>query len=462
MRQRGRRAFSCCVVGKDPALVADDRESEERGPSHRAVRHADCRRAVEAARRQPGAAAVSRWLRMTRLLYRDEPDRLEFHAAVVGRRERQGRSAVILDQTAFFPEGGGQPCDTGDLGQARVLAVVEEAGELLHVLDTPAVQDRVHGRVDAVRRRDHTQQHHGQHLLSRAFVEVAGAVTVGFHLGAEATSIDLDREVTESEVRASEIRCNEVVWEARPVAVRTVGREEAEELGLRAAVGAGDRVRLVQVEGFDVQACSGTHPRSTAAVGLVLVLTHERYKGGTRVHFVCGHRALEASRQRNAIVGRLGALFSAAPANLADAGARALSRLQETERRCRTLLARSLEAEARRLLAAASGSPVLVTGIYDAWPLEELRGLALKLTSLAPCVALVAGRGEAAHLVFAQSAGLGFDIPALLGEATRWIEGRGGGRGDLAQGAGNRVEGLQQALDHAAAIVRDRQGGQGT
>jgi len=166
----------------------------------------------------------------------------------------------------------------------------------VHVLEAPLTADRVHGRVDADRRRDHLQQHHGQHLLSRAFVEVAQARTVSFHLGAEASTIDLDRPVGERQIEAAVRRTNAIVWEARPVQVRSVSAAQALALGTYVPEGAGDAVRLVDVAGFDLQPCGGTHPRSTAAVGVVVVTDTEKYKGGTRVAFVCGERALAAFR----------------------------------------------------------------------------------------------------------------------------------------------------------------------
>jgi alanyl-tRNA synthetase len=205
---------------------------------------------------------------LTDLLFRDDPYLLEFEAMVVARRERQGRPAVVLDRTAFYAESGGQPWDTGTLDGVAVEAVVDEGGEVLHVLGRPLQGERVTGRVDGARRRDHRQQHHGQHLLSRAFVDTAGARTVSFHLGPESSSIDLDREVDETAVRTAEGRTNEVIWEARPVTVRTVSRREAEALGIQPPDEAGDAVRLVDAGGFDRQTGSraggrtrGTRPR---------------------------------------------------------------------------------------------------------------------------------------------------------------------------------------------------------
>src|SRR5947207_11825657 len=155
---------------------------------------------------------------MTERLFRDDPYLLEFEARVVARREHEGRPAVVLDRTAFYAESGGQPWDLGRLGPASVLAVIEAEGDaILHVLDRPLAEgEAVHGRVDGERRRDHRQQHHGQHLLSRAFVEMASASrTTSFHLGAQESTIDVAGEVDERTVRAAERRANEIVWEAR-------------------------------------------------------------------------------------------------------------------------------------------------------------------------------------------------------------------------------------------------------
>ena len=392
---------------------------------------------------------------MTRLLHRDDPYLLEFDAKVVARREHEGRPAVVLDRTAFYAESGGQPWDTGTLEGVPVLAVLEHGGEVLHVLGGPLASESVRGRVDGDRRRDHMQQHHGQHLLSRAFVETASAATISFHLGADVSTIDLDRPVSEEAVRQAETLCNGIVWEARPVRTRVLPRGQAEALGVRAAPDVGDDVRVVEAEGYDAQACGGTHPHRTSQVGVVLVLGHERYKSGSRVRFVCGERALAAFRARAAAVDRIGALLSAPPEDVPASVAQLQERLAEALRRSREMADRALRAEAGRLLAAA-GSPAVVIAIYDGWPPEDLRILAQHLVAAGPCVALLASRAEKVHVVFAQSEGLPHDVPALLRQALADIGGRGGGRGNLAQGGGESASGLEAALARAERAVRER------
>jgi alanyl-tRNA synthetase len=387
-------------------------------------------------------------------LYHADPYLLEFEADVQALREHQGRPAVVLDRTAFYAESGGQPWDTGTLSGVPVVAVIEEGGEVLHVLGAPLRETRVSGVVDGARRRDHRQQHHGQHLLSRAFVEVASAPTVSFHLGAEVSTIDLDREVGEAQVTAAEARANEVVWAARPVHVRTMPREEAAARGIVVPPEAKGEIRVVEAEDFDVQPCGGTHPTNTAEVGIVVVVGTEKYKGGTRVRFVCGHRAVAAFRQGRSALDRLGALFSAPLSALPEAAARALAQTDELTRKVRDLQERALDGEARRLFADAHSSPAVVVAVYDGWPPADLRALALRLVALGPCVALLGSRGEKAYVTLAQAEGLGHDLPALLQQALGELGGKGGGRGNLVQGAGEKPEALLPLLERLAASLR--------
>jgi alanyl-tRNA synthetase len=344
------------------------------------------------------------------------------------------------------------------------VAVVEDGPHVLHVLDRPLAAAQAHGVVDADRRRDHMQQHHGQHLLSKAFVQVAQAETIAFHLGSEITTIDLERLVGDDQARAAERRANEVAWEARPVRVSILTAAEARAQGLEPPEGVEADVRVVEAEGFDRQPCGGTHPRTTAEVGAIVVTALERYKGGTRVSFVCGHRALAAVARRLGVLDRLVSTLSAPLDDLVAVAQKAKDDLVESERRARGLLERAREGEARRLLAEARGdgpaptaaAPSLVVAAFDGWSPSDLRLLATRLVALAPCVALLASRADKAHLVFAQSEGLPHDVPSLLRDSVETLGGKGGGRGNVAQGGGERLDLLDDALARAADAVRSR------
>lgn len=367
---------------------------------------------------------------------------------------------MVLDRTAFYVESGGQPCDTGTLGGRRVTAVLERDGEVLHVLDAPLDADRVRGSIDPARRLDHTQQHHGQHLLSRAFVETARAETIAFHLGAGLTTIDLDRPVTADQARTAQARANEIVWQARPVRISTLPVDEAREQGIAPPEGVDGEIRVVEAEGYDRQPCGGTHPKSTAGVGVIVVVGLEKYKAGSRVSFVCGQRALEAVSRRQRVLDELAGVLSAPLDGLVEAARKAKADLVESDRRRGALLARALEGDARRLVvearaerSTATSGPLVVTRAFDGWPAADLRLLAQRLVALEPCVALLGSRAEKAHLVFAQSDGLPHDIPGLLRQALELLGGRGGGRGNLVQGGGERSDLLDEALARATRTL---------
>ena len=404
---------------------------------------------------------------MTVRLYRDDPYLLEFDAHVLAVTEHEGRAAVVLDRTAFYAESGGQPWDTGLLeaggGPAAVVAVLEHGPDVLHVVEGAGVPSLdigrvVHGRVDAQRRLDHRQQHHGQHLLSRAFVETAGAETISFHLGAREVSIDLDREVGAAQVNAAVRRANDVVWEGREVSVRSVTRAEAQAQGVDVPEQAGDEVRLVEAQGFDKQPCGGTHPRRTSEVGFVLALGHERYKGGSRVRFACGQRALALAEEHQAALREAGALLSAAPEAVPGLVARTLEQLAEAGRRVKALQEQIMGAELRRLgdeaRAAPPGTVPVLTRVFDGWDVAQVRQAAVRLTDEVACVALLAARGSAAQLVFTRSEALAHDVGAALQATLAELGGRGGGRGRMAQGGCENVAGLEEALARAAERLR--------
>src|SRR6476620_7468238 len=254
---------------------------------------------------------------MTSRVYYTDPGCREFDGVVTAATSHEGRPAAVLDRTAFYPTSGGQPFDVGALGPVRVVDVIDGDDAVLHVLDAPlSAGATVHGSIDWDRRFDHMQQHTGQHILSAAFDRLVANRTVSFHMGAELSSIDLAREASWSEIDAAVETSNRVIWEDRPVSIRFVSDAEAEKLPLRKPPTRGGTLRLIEVEGFDVSACGGTHVSRTGAIGSVVVTAAEKFKGGSRVSFACGGRALRVFRTyREAIAGSVRVL-SVLPAEL--------------------------------------------------------------------------------------------------------------------------------------------------
>ena len=399
-----------------------------------------------------------------RAYYGDSYSR-EFTAWVTEATEVEGRPAVRLSATYFYPTSGGQPHDTGQLRQgaqaARVVdVVVRESDEaVLHVLDAPVNLGDVTAELEWPRRFDHMQQHTGQHILSQAFIRVAEAETIGFHLSGQSVTIDLDRaDLTAEEVRAAEQLANEVVAENRPVWASEVARETAATLPLRKLPpGRDGRLRLIDIDGFDLTACGGTHVSGTAEVGLIKVLKTERRGEATRVEFVCGGRAVADYRRKHDVVQQLSAALTTGLDDLAPA----LARAQDEARQLRLELKRErgarLALEAEQLLASAEevGGARFVHHVFIGREVEEARQLANLLTA-AGGVALLGVAGERAQLVFGRP--LAGPVFAHMGEAIRPAlaalgGARGGGGAVSAQGGGPAADEATVATALAAAVA---------
>jgi alanyl-tRNA synthetase len=237
----------------------------------------------------------------TKRLYHDDPELRIFQAEVVETRPGPGETLeVVLDRTAFYPTGGGQPHDLGILDGRRVLDVFEEGERVVHRIKGEAPAGAVRGEVDWERRLDHRQQHTGQHILSRAFVDTADANTVGFHLGAERCTIDLDREDLDDEaLERAERAANDMVLADVAVEAAVYPDLDAVPVHLRKEAAVTGDIRVVTVGDFDANACCGTHCARSGEVGPIKVVRTERKKGGLRVEFLCGRRALEDYRLRH-------------------------------------------------------------------------------------------------------------------------------------------------------------------
>src|SRR5688572_10566634 len=220
---------------------------------------------------------------MTQRLYYREPYRQTFDGTVVSVETVDGRSFVMLDQTVFYPTSGGQPNDTGTLGGAAVIDVIDrEDGSIAHVVGgSLKTGEVVSGEIDWVRRFDHMQQHTGQHVLSAAFDRLFGVRTESFHMGQQSSTIDLAREVTAAETAAAEDDANRVVWEDRPVSVRFATAGEAAAMGMRKESVRTGTLRLIDVQNYDLSACGGTHVERTGAIGVIAIGGWEKLRGGS-------------------------------------------------------------------------------------------------------------------------------------------------------------------------------------
>ena len=411
---------------------------------------------------------------MTDRLYYHNSFLYDFVAALEEVRQVDGRTALVLDRTVFYPTSGGQVFDTGwlelepleaarssFLPKLRVGEVSDaEDGAVLHFIDgeVPEGAVRVRGFVDVERRRDHMQQHSGQHILSAAFVELFQMPTVSFHMGEESCTIDVDaKSLMTEQVRKAELRANQVILEDRPVGMHFVTAEKAREMGVRKIPPTErDELRLIEVQGFDLCACGGTHVRSTGQVGSILCRKVEKVKQGFRVEFVCGERAVRTARTDYETLVEAGALFSAGLWDVPTSIRKALEEGKAASKTQHRLLEEIAELEAAQLLAQAGGQSEtrVIARVFPERDLAYVKLLAQKLTRGAKVVALLgAGAGQAA-LVFAQSPGLPNDMGAVMKEAMTKLGARGGGNKDMAQGGVPEAGELQSAVEEAKSRVK--------
>jgi len=405
-------------------------------------------------------------LPMTDRLYYHDSFLYDFEAEVCEIAETP-RSALILDRTAFYPTSGGQVFDTGwiatDSAKLHVTEVADaEDGRVVHYLEAP-VKDlqpgtRVHGQIDATRRRDHMQQHTGQHVLSAAFIRLFDLHTVSFHMADEYCSIDLDTPtLTKEQVESAERLANEIILENRPVDIRFVTREEAGKLGLRKLPPAErDALRLIDIRDFDLSACGGTHVRQTGQIGCVMLRKAEKVRQGWRVEFVAGQRAVATARRDFTTLTEAAALFSAHIYDIPQQARKSLDEIRSLRKQAEQSQEQLAAAQAAAILAEtpeANGRKLILHTFSDR-DLNAIKLLAQKLTRLAPNVVALLATTQQPSLVFAQSAGQPSDMGALMKEVLAKIGGRGGGSKDMAQGGAPDAEKLRAALDEAATRIR--------
>ncbi len=397
----------------------------------------------------------------TRRLYYDDSYQREFSAQVLScEPELHGTTpawGVVLDSTALYPTSGGQPHDLGKLGDANVLDVRDEGEDVVHVVDREVPLGSVQGCVDWARRLDHMQQHTGQHLLSAMFQERFGRPTVSFHLGSDVCTIDVrGPEPTDEILEGAEHAANQVISEDRPIAVRYGTAEEFAELGVRKEVQRSGILRALEIEGADVQPCGGTHVKSTAQIGIILVRGCTKMRQDWRVEFVCGRRAGRVARHDFLLLQRAAEDLGCAPEDVPASVQRAIAERDAHFKTLKSQLERLAEIDAAAELNAvkpgANGLRVIARVFDQASHAEYLSYFATQLAKAEKAVALLA-RSACGHLIFAQHPSAGKDMNALLKQVLAQFAGKGGGTRDFVRGKLSDAAQAEKALALAERLV---------
>ena len=393
---------------------------------------------------------------MTVKLYENNSLLKSCQAVVTACTESKGKYLIELDQTVFFPEGGGQLSDKGTISDAKVAHVAEKDGHILHECDKPlAVGSMVEAKLDWMVRLDRMQQHLGEHILSYAFWKLFKANNVGFHMNEDNVTIDLDKEMTPEELLKAEHLTNEIIWDNRPVSVNYMDSTELEahKNEMRKF---NDKLtgilRIVSVEGADICTCCGTHPPFTGMVGSVKIIRSDKHKNGCRVEFLCGRRALLDADKKNNILLSVAADFSAKPEQVPERLAKLHKEVEELHEQLKAktlaLLERGLEDKLAEAALRADGSKLLVMALTGDG--KESKLLMPRLMSLTNTVSVIFSvQPERISYVLVLGDDTSGDCRTYIKIVNEIFAGRGGGKPDCAQGGAPYCDDWQDKLEKA-------------
>jgi len=394
-------------------------------------------------------------------LYYENPYEKEFTAEVINVIEKEKEYHVELDKTYFYPEGGGQPSDTGYINGTAITYVYEKNEKIYHVVGVkPLKIHRVKCTIDFDMRYNYMQQHLGQHILSACISDLFNATTIGFHLGINSTSIDIDKTLVSNEINVVEKKANKIVLDNINVEVLYPTNSELKKLSLKKIPAkVGEKIRIVKIGDIDVNPCCGLHPSSTIEVQLIKVIKFEKYKTGMRIEFLCGSRAVCDYVSKHEAIDKMSKLLSCNNATLLSEVARLSGELNKAITEKRALKAQVAEYEVQNMLVVAPKIEDIrvIKYIYDNGDLKYTNILATKLVSSPKVIVLFGVKSEdKANLLFMCSKDINMiSMNSLLKDAITLIDGKGGGSALSAQGGGKNNNNLDSSLDYAYNKIKD-------
>lgn len=391
--------------------------------------------------------------RETRRLYFEDAYQKEFEATVVDRFSFEGKPALILDQTCFYPESGGQPHDRGQINGIEVTHVFEDGPRVVHVLAGEVKGEKAHGVIDWPRRFDHMQQHSGQHILSQSFYELLRGETCSFHLGEEVSTLEIGlREISEEGLRRVESRANAVVFENKEIKTYFVPQDEIASIPLRRPPKKEGLIRVVEVEGYDYSACGGTHCRRTGEIGLIKIIRWERIRGNLRFEFLCGRRAVEDYAWKTKALVEVATKLSSHERDVPSAVEKNLAETKQLRKKMRQLQEKLVAFEAGEIARNPAGK-IITSVLKDKTP-DEARLLALHVIKLGEFAVLYGVEGETrSHLIFARSDALPMDMRDLMPSVLERTKGKGGGNSSLVEIVVDKGADLEALLKSAGEAL---------
>ncbi|MGG4345712.1 alanyl-tRNA editing protein [Paenibacillus lautus] len=368
---------------------------------------------------------------MTKKLYYESAYIREWETQITRKLEREDGTYLVMEETAFYPHGGGQPCDLGWIDNIPVLDVVQEEGEILHRVERLPEKEEVSCRLDWNRRFDHMQHHSGQHLLSAMCLEVCQAETLSFHLGQDYATIDIARsDLSQAQLMMLELEVNDQIYLNRKVTNYFVSREQAAALPLVKQPKVSDDIRIVEIDGIEYNACGGTHISATGEIGMIKLLRAEKQKGHMRIYFKCGYRALREFNAGMEILGSLSARFNTAKEEILDRIAKWDQEQKQLQAELNTLKAENDAYLVGKLLADRQGN--LIRHAFGDKALKDMQNLAAKITGEADIIVLFVSNADH-KVVLAQGGASGLACGAFFKQHLADYRGKGGGNDKIAQ-----------------------------
>ncbi len=393
---------------------------------------------------------------MTKKLYWENPYIKAFDARVISveiYKEDPSKYLVTLDQTAFYPEGGGQPWDEGHINTARVSYVFEENDQIYHVVDcAPEINTQVSCQLDWDRRFDFMQQHLGQHILSSVIETLHNADTVGFHLGNDVVTIDIAKEnLTAEEQAAIEDLANQYIYRDLPIHVHYPDQHMLQSFSLRKQPSVTDGVRIVEIDQLDYSPCGGTHPNRTGEVGILKIRRLDKMRGNIRIEFLCGKRALMDYSWKNSFINDIANRLSIKDTEVLSFFDKLHKDYRQLEKENRSLHKNLLDYQIKALYDEAplhKGCKIIVQ-VYEGFDFKSLQYMASAISRYENAIALLSAKNDKAQVVFTRSQQLNIDISKLFKEVIGLINGKGGGNAVTAQGGGEDLSNLESMLEAA-------------
>ena len=393
---------------------------------------------------------------VTRRLYFEDAYQREFAGRVLEQFVHQGKPAVVLDETCFYPESGGQPADRGSLEEAEVSHVFEDGDRVVHLLDRELSRTEVRGIIAWDRRFDHMQQHSGQHILSQCFIEILQGETRSFHLGEQVATLEIGTSaISDEDLERVEARANEIVFENREIKTYFVDTEAVDKVPLRRPPKKEGTIRVVEVNGFDFSACGGTHCRRTGEIGLIKVIRWDKIRNNLRFEFLCGRRARHDYAQKIRSLLEISQKLSVRESDAAAAVEKTIQEAKHFRKRQRQLHEALAAYQAEEAVKTAKG--LLIKAIWTVKTAEEAKLLALSIIKLADLAVLFAVRGEERdHLVFACSDKLPLNMRELVPILASLVKAKGGGSASLVELVAEKGSDLEGALNAAEAYLKGK------